>query len=219
MVRSASSRSFCPFQRRTLMHGDVVGLVALDFILWLILACVVNVPFVINIFGVHLDDRPGDVSSLRVPGHVIADLECSLHEGSPRIALSNSTSRRPSRSPNDGHCHFLESRAGRSRGPCLRPRQADSLRRLAPTAYARAVWLARGAQHRTSRQTGCRGSCTSPSCRSACPSQGSTPCGYRCHRRRTDVRPHSPRSPWFPRRRKHASARRRHPSNDRVVLA
>src|SRR5438445_770136 len=40
MVRSASSRSFCPFQRRTLMHGDVVGLVALDFILWLILAAV-----------------------------------------------------------------------------------------------------------------------------------------------------------------------------------
>src|SRR2546429_8611806 len=98
MVRSASSRSFCPFQRRTLMHGDVVGLVALDFILWLILARVVCVPFVINIFGVHLDDRPGDVSSLRVPGHVIADLECSLHEGSPRIVLSNSTSRRPSRS-------------------------------------------------------------------------------------------------------------------------
>src|SRR5437763_3489949 len=98
MVRSASSRSFCPFQRRTLMHGDVVGLVARDFILWLILACVVRVPFVLNIFRVHLDDRPGDVSSLRVPGHVIADLECSLHEGSPRIALSNSTSRRPSRS-------------------------------------------------------------------------------------------------------------------------
>src|SRR5256886_16918852 len=86
MVRSASSRSFCPFQRRTLMHGDVVGLVALDFILWLILACVVRVPFVINIFGVHLDDRPGDVSSLRVPGHVIADLECSLHDESPQTA-------------------------------------------------------------------------------------------------------------------------------------
>src|SRR6266566_4406115 len=85
MVRSASSRSFCPFQRYTLMHGDVVGLVTLDFILWLILACVVRVPFVINIFGVHLDDRPGDVSSLRVPGHVIADLELSLHDGPLRI--------------------------------------------------------------------------------------------------------------------------------------
>src|SRR5438309_12072166 len=99
MVRSASSRSFCPFQRRTLMHGDVVGLVALDFILWLILARVVGVPFVIKAFRVHIDDRPADVPGLRVPGHVIADLECSLHDGSPRVVLSNSTSaRRPSRS-------------------------------------------------------------------------------------------------------------------------
>src|SRR5205823_12401186 len=98
MVRSASPRSFCPFQRRTPMHGDVFCLFALNFILWLILACVVRVLIVISIFGVHLDDPPGDVSSLRVPGHVIADLEWSLHEGSPRIVLSNSTSRRRSRS-------------------------------------------------------------------------------------------------------------------------
>src|SRR5205814_10566760 len=96
MVASASSRSFCPFQRRTLMHGDVGGLVALDFILWLILACVVRVPFVLNIFGVHLDDRPRDASSLRVPGHVIGDPICSRRQGSPRIAVSSSTSRRPS---------------------------------------------------------------------------------------------------------------------------
>src|SRR5438094_10663147 len=98
MVRSASPRSFCPFQRRTPMHADVFGIVCLNLILWLILACVVRVPFVINIFGVHLDDPPGDVSSLRVPGHVIADLAWSLHAGSPRIVLSNSTSRRRSRS-------------------------------------------------------------------------------------------------------------------------
>src|SRR5437016_14583846 len=97
MVRSASSQSFCTSQRYTLMHGDVVGLVALDFILWLILARVVDVPFVLNICGVHLDDCPADMSGLRVPDHVITDLECSLHDGSPRIVLSNSTSRRPSR--------------------------------------------------------------------------------------------------------------------------
>src|SRR5437773_12147990 len=40
------SQPFCLFQGRTLMHGDVVGLVALDFILWLILTRVVGVPFV-----------------------------------------------------------------------------------------------------------------------------------------------------------------------------
>src|SRR5205809_7688526 len=68
-----------PSQHRALVQGDVVGLVALDFILWLSLARVVGVPFVINVFTVHLDDPPDDVPSLRVPGYVIAHLEISLH--------------------------------------------------------------------------------------------------------------------------------------------
>src|SRR5213080_693667 len=71
--------------RRALVQGDVVGLVALDFILWLSLARVVRVPFVINVLHVHLDDSPADVPSLRVPGYVIAHLELSLHDGPPRI--------------------------------------------------------------------------------------------------------------------------------------
>src|ERR1043166_7674177 len=99
MGRSESSRSSCPFQRSTLMHGNVVGLVTLNFILWLILARVVDVPFVINVCGVHLDDRPADVSGLGVPGYTIAEPKCFLHAGSPRIVLSKSTSRRP---PNPG---------------------------------------------------------------------------------------------------------------------
>src|SRR5216117_1112520 len=74
-----------PSQHRALVQGDVVGLVALDFILWLSLARVVGVPFVINAFRVHLDDCPADVPSLRVPGYVIAHLELSLHDGPPRI--------------------------------------------------------------------------------------------------------------------------------------
>src|SRR5438874_11307240 len=72
-------------QRRALVQGDVIGLVALDFILWLSLARVVRVPFVINVLHVHLDDSPADVPSLRVPGYVIAHLELSLHDGPPRI--------------------------------------------------------------------------------------------------------------------------------------
>src|SRR5437667_11928698 len=74
-----------PSQRRALVQGDVLGLVALDFILWLSLTRVVGVPFVINVFRVHLDDCPADVPSLRVPGYVIAHLELSLHDGPPRI--------------------------------------------------------------------------------------------------------------------------------------
>src|SRR5437773_6933333 len=72
-------------QRRALVQRAVIGLVALDFILWLSLARVVGVPFVIHVFHVHLDDSPADVPSLRVPGYVIAHLERSLHDGPPRI--------------------------------------------------------------------------------------------------------------------------------------
>ena len=57
------------------MHRDVVGLVALDFILWIILARVMGMPLVIGVFGVHLDDLAADMAGLRVPGHVIADFE------------------------------------------------------------------------------------------------------------------------------------------------
>src|SRR5215211_4074417 len=56
-----------PLQRRTLVHRDMVGLVALDVVLRLILARVVSVAFVFDVLGVHLDDFPTDVSSLRVP--------------------------------------------------------------------------------------------------------------------------------------------------------
>ena len=37
-------------QRRALVHRDVIGLIALDFILWLFLARVVCVSFVIDVF-------------------------------------------------------------------------------------------------------------------------------------------------------------------------
>src|SRR5665811_11238 len=36
--------------------------------------------------------------------------------------------------------------------------------------------------------------------------RASTPCECRCHRRRTDVRPRSPRSRWFRQRRRRASS-------------
>src|SRR5215470_6781345 len=72
-----------PFQRRTLVHRDVVGLVALDFVLRVILAGVMRVPFVIDISGMHFDNLAADAAGLRVPGHMIADLEFG-HAGSPR---------------------------------------------------------------------------------------------------------------------------------------
>ena len=46
------------FQRRTFLHRDVVGLVALDFILWIIRARVMRVSLVIGIFCMTLRILP-----------------------------------------------------------------------------------------------------------------------------------------------------------------
>jgi len=57
------------------MHRDVLGLVALDFILWIIRARMMSVTLVIDVFCTHLDDLAADMAGLRVSGHVIAYLK------------------------------------------------------------------------------------------------------------------------------------------------
>jgi hypothetical protein len=58
----------------------MLGPVALDLVLRIVLAGVVRVPFIVEILGVDLDDAAGHVSGLRVPAHVIAGLEFLCHE-------------------------------------------------------------------------------------------------------------------------------------------
>src|SRR5579883_3329723 len=72
------------FQRRAFVHRDVVGLVALDLILRIIVAGVTRMAFVVNIPGVHLDGPAADIAGFRVPDHVIADLEFLRHGRGPR---------------------------------------------------------------------------------------------------------------------------------------
>jgi hypothetical protein len=45
-------------QHRRLVQGDVIGLIALDFILRLVGAGTVNVAFVIDVQSMHFDDFP-----------------------------------------------------------------------------------------------------------------------------------------------------------------
>ena len=59
----------------TFMRRDVVRLGALDFILRIVLARVVGMSFVIEIFGVYLDNCATDMPGFRVPGHKITDLK------------------------------------------------------------------------------------------------------------------------------------------------
>lgn len=57
------------------MGGDVIGFVAFYFVLRVALAGVVGVAFVVEIFGVNLDELAADESGFEVPANVVADFE------------------------------------------------------------------------------------------------------------------------------------------------
>src|SRR5438552_1956021 len=71
-----------------LVQGDMVGLVAFDFVLGLVLAGVVDVSFVVHVLCVHLDDFPADPPGLRIPAYTVTHLESLCHidprDGVPR---------------------------------------------------------------------------------------------------------------------------------------
>jgi hypothetical protein len=60
----------------------MICLVALDFVLRIIRAGVVDVAFVIHVLGVYPHDVTGDPADLGIPTHVIADLERFCHDAS-----------------------------------------------------------------------------------------------------------------------------------------
>jgi hypothetical protein len=62
-------------QHRRFVQGDVIGLVALDFILRLVRGGMVYVTFVVDVTSVHFDDFPAHPSGFRISTHVIAYLE------------------------------------------------------------------------------------------------------------------------------------------------
>jgi len=66
-------------QHRPLMHGDVVGRVALDLVLRLIFAGMVHMAFVLHIARVDLDDAAGHMASLGIPANMVADFEAFAH--------------------------------------------------------------------------------------------------------------------------------------------
>ena len=77
-------RSFScfPMQRRAFVHRDVVALIALNFILRVILACMMRIALVSKVRCVRLNNLSRDVPSLRVPSNVIADFEFVRHGSS-----------------------------------------------------------------------------------------------------------------------------------------
>lgn len=64
-------------QRASLVQGEVIGLVALDLVVRIIRAGMMNIAAADHIAGVHPDDAAADPAGLRIPADVIADLERS----------------------------------------------------------------------------------------------------------------------------------------------
>ncbi len=61
------------------MHGDVVGFVALDFVLRLIFARMMGVALTIDISHMHFDNLAGDMPSLGIPGDVVTGFKIVCH--------------------------------------------------------------------------------------------------------------------------------------------
>src|SRR5262245_53166414 len=76
-------------QRTPLVQGDVIGLVALDGILRIIGARMMDVALVGYIPLIHPHDATTHAAGFRIPADVISDLECPGHGERPRCVVSS----------------------------------------------------------------------------------------------------------------------------------
>ena len=76
--RPAASAAKMP-QCLPLVHSDVIGLVAFNLVLRIVLARMMDVTFVVHVTRMHLHDTAADPAGLGIPGDVIADFECLRH--------------------------------------------------------------------------------------------------------------------------------------------
>src|SRR5579872_5320356 len=79
MVKNAVA-SADPCKGASLVDRDVIGLVALDLVLRIILARVVPIAFVEEVRAMHLDDLTADAAGFRVPADVTSDPEPFRHD-------------------------------------------------------------------------------------------------------------------------------------------
>jgi hypothetical protein len=66
-------------KRAALVHGDVIGLVALDLVLRILFRSVAHISFVGDILAMHLDDLAAHAAGFGVPPDVAADPEFRRH--------------------------------------------------------------------------------------------------------------------------------------------
>jgi len=96
-------------QRTRLVQSHMIGLVALNFVLRVLLARVVDISFVIHVLRVHLDDSAADSSGLRIPTHPATRFESFCHN---QPCASTSKHSRTLAQARKRACHIHRSRAG-----------------------------------------------------------------------------------------------------------
>ena len=62
-------------ERTALVYRNVIGLVALDFVLRFVFTGAVRVAFVVKVLLVHLGDVAADVAGFGIPGDVVTHFE------------------------------------------------------------------------------------------------------------------------------------------------
>ena len=73
-----------PGERGALVEGDMVGLAALDLVLWIVRTRMVGIAFDLKLARMHPDDGAADAARLGVPAHGIMDHEGLRHGRSIR---------------------------------------------------------------------------------------------------------------------------------------
>ncbi len=63
-----------------LVHGDMIGLIALDLVLRIVLFRMMDIAFVVDVPGVHPNDVAADAACFGIPSYVVADFECLRHD-------------------------------------------------------------------------------------------------------------------------------------------
>ena len=66
-------------ERGTPVEGDMIGLAALDLVLWIVRARMVGIALDLELASMHADDRAADTAGLGIPAHAIMDLEALRH--------------------------------------------------------------------------------------------------------------------------------------------
>jgi hypothetical protein len=63
-----------------LVHGYMIGFIAFDLVLRIVLARMMDIAFVVHVPRVHPNDVAADLASFGIPGYAVADFECLRHE-------------------------------------------------------------------------------------------------------------------------------------------